>query len=99
MPIVELDPVVAWKAIEGYQNELGPEAAKLEALYRQVVCPRCGEPGRKEFDPRHAFADQDALVARALLRCLKCRCLFNPHTLDAQGRPMVVERGDPGVHL
>lgn len=107
MRIVELDSEVARKAVEGYQNELAPEAAKLEALYRQVACPRCDAPGgRKEFDVRpdghragHAFGDPNTLVARALLRCARCNCLYNPHVLDGQGRPMIVQRGDPGIHV
>jgi rubredoxin len=99
MAIVELDPAVAWKAVEGYQNELAPDATKLEALYRQVPCPRCGQAGHKEFNVAHAFADKSTLVPRALLRCANCQCLYNPHSLDPNGRAMIVERGEPGVHL
>lgn len=99
MAIVELDPAIAWKAIEGYQNELAPEATKLEALYRQVGCPRCGESGQKEFNIHHAFADKSTVVPRALLRCTRCQCLFNPHILDPKGQAMVVERGERGIHL
>lgn len=97
--IVELDPELAWKAVEGYQNELASEAAKLEALYRQVPCPRCEGSGQKEFSTAHAFADKSVLVPRAMLRCITCRCLFNPHLLDTHGRAMVVELGEPGVHV
>ncbi len=94
--IIELDPLVARKLIEGYSDELSPEAKALEALYRLVMCPACGEHGTKEFDARprgHVFADPNVLVPRALLRCSACRCLYNPHILDSGGRAMVVERG------
>jgi len=85
MPIYqEMDPELVWKLIEGYQNELDPEAKKLDAFYRQFKCPRCRGNCRKEIhagpDGGHAFSDPETLVARALLRCLLCSCLFDPHT-------------------
>ena len=95
MPIIEMDPLLAWKAIEGYTNELDGETTKLEALYRQFKCPRCDGPWQKEMLKEHAFADTSVLVPRALLRCRLCRCLFNPHVLDAHGVPMIVELGNP----
>jgi rubredoxin len=80
MAIVELDPEIAWKAIEGYQNELEPAQKALEAFYRQFRCPRCGGSCRKEILANHAFADPDTLVARSVLRCNSCECLFDPHS-------------------
>jgi rubredoxin len=93
---IELDPEVVWKAIEGYQNELAPENTKLEAYYRQFRCPRCKGPCQKEYQADHAFADPDTAVARALLRCRLCECLFNPHVLGPAGDPMLVELGNIG---
>lgn len=80
MPIVELDPLLAWKAIEGYQNELGPEQKALEAFYRQFRCPRCGSGCRRETLLNHAFADPDTLGPRSVLRCNQCSALFDPHS-------------------
>lgn len=94
MAIVEMDQGLAWKLIEGYQNELDPEVKKLEAYYRQFDCPRCKGSCRKEIDARHTFADPNTLVPRALLRCISCQCLFNPHILGDQG-PMILEMGNP----
>lgn len=89
----EMDPEVVWKLVEGYQNELEPEYNKMEAFYRQFDCPRCGGTCRKEFVANHAFSDPDALIARALLRCTLCSCLFNPHVLVG-GEPMILELGN-----
>lgn len=99
MPIIEMDPELARRAIEGFENELDGDAAKLEALYRQFKCPRCDGPWQKEFMREHAFADPGHLVARAVLRCRICRCLFNPHVLDGKGVPMILELGNPAKAL
>lgn len=81
MPFKELDPELAWKSIEGYQNELVPEQRALDSFYRQFKCPRCGGNCRKEtLNAVHAFADPETLVPRSVLRCLSCDCLFDPHT-------------------
>jgi len=80
MSFVELDPTLAWKAIEGYQNELAPEQKALEAFYRQFKCQRCDGDCRREMTTSHAFSDPGTLVPRSLLRCLRCSCLFDPHT-------------------
>lgn len=95
MRITEMDPEVAWQAIEGYSNELAAEVHLLEARYRQMVCPQCKGPGRKEINVRFAFSDPEVAVPRALLRCQTCGCLYNPHYTDTRGRSMVVETGDP----
>lgn len=93
MPFVELDPEVALKAIEGFENELDPELASLAAFYRQFTCPRCKGEVRKEVAAGekggHAFADKNFVTPRSLLRCLDCACLFDPHS------SMIVERGKP----
>jgi hypothetical protein len=95
MPVVELDPEVALKAIEGFENELDPELRVLDAFYRQFICPRCRGEMRKEFasgeNGGHAFADKSVLVPRALLRCVSpvCGCLIDPHS------GLLVERGKP----
>lgn len=89
-PIKELDPELAWKAIEGFTNELAPEQKTLDAFYRQFTCKLCGSPCRKEtLNSRHAFSDPDVLVPRSVLRCTLCTCLFDPHT------GILLERGDP----
>ena len=89
MPVYqELDPVLVWKAIEGYENVLEGPAKSQDTLYRQFECPRCKISLQKEFDARHTFSDKETLTPRALLRCTNCRYLVDPHT------NMVVEYGD-----
>lgn len=88
MLIITMDPADVLKAIEGYENELAPERNGLEAFYRQFKCQRCGGPVQKELSPKHAFSDPNTLTPRALLRCLHCKCLFDPHS------GLTVERGD-----
>lgn len=86
----ELDPEVARKAIEGFEDVLTEEGQKLDALYRSFTCPRgCGSLHR-ETDSRHAFSDPDMLVARSLLRCSNCGYLIEPHTR------VVIESGNAG---
>ena len=77
---VEMDPELALKLIEGYENELDPEAKKQEAFYRQMACPRCGGNCEKAFiSAEHTFGD-GALIPRSGMRCTLCDCLFDPHT-------------------
>jgi hypothetical protein len=89
MPYTELDPLIAWKAIEGYEDVLQAEAKGLDAFYRQFRCPRCKGELQKEFDGRHAFSDSNTANPRALLRCPNCRFLTEPHT------NLVLESGSP----
>jgi hypothetical protein len=77
---VELDPEVARKAIEGYEDVLTEEGQKLDELYRTFSCPRgCGRLHRNN-DPKHAFSDPDTLVPRSLLQCSNCGFIIEPHT-------------------
>lgn len=80
MHVKTLDPELAWKAIEGYTDELEPQRRALEAFYRQFRCKVCGRPCQKEAVRSHVFADPDTSVPRSCLRCTTCRCLFDPHT-------------------
>ena len=95
MHFVELDPAVALKAIEGFENVLDPELRSMDAFYRQFRCPRCKGEMRKEFasgeNGGHAFADKSTMNPRALLRCVNpiCGCLFDPYS------GLLVERGKP----
>lgn len=90
MPLFkEMDPEEALRAIEGHEDVLQPEAARLDGFYRTFSCPRCKCPLQKEFDMRHAFADQSTMNARALLRCGNCQYLIDPHN------NVVIEYGDP----
>jgi hypothetical protein len=98
MGIIEMDPEVAKKLLEGYQNELEPEVKALDAFYRQFKCPRCKGDCRKEYAQNHVFNDPNTLTARALLRCTRCKCLLDPHS------GLVVEPGNmsqtpAGIHL
>lgn len=90
MPIKELDPELAWKAIEGYTNELAPEQKALDAFYRQFRCKQCGGECRKEIaSVKHAFGDPQTIVPRSVLRCAVCDGLFDPHS------GLVLELGKP----
>lgn len=80
MAIVEMNPDLILRAIEGYRDELTPETKALDAFYRQFRCPNCDLPMQKEFMKKHAFSDPDTLVPRALLRCSGCKLLMDPHT-------------------
>jgi RNase P subunit RPR2 len=84
----EMDPEEALRAIEGHEDVLRPEAARLDAFYRTFKCPRCKAPLQKELDSRHAFADQSLMTARSLLRCSNCRYLIDPHS------NIIIEYGD-----
>jgi hypothetical protein len=79
MVFKEMDPDLARKAIEGYENELLPQATALDAFYRQFRCKQCGSACRKEAVRGHVFGG-DSLVPRSCLRCLSCSCLFDPHS-------------------
>ena len=83
----EMDPEIARRLIEGYEDELTPAAKAQDALYRQFRCPRCKCGLQKEIDSRTAFTG-DGLIPKALLRCANCRYLIDPHT------GLVVEFGD-----
>jgi rubredoxin len=85
----ELDPEACLAAIEGHEDILTGEAQKMEAFYRQHVCPVCKSSCHKEFSPFHAFSD-GSLIPRALLRCNECNHLFDPHS------GITVERGEHG---
>ncbi len=75
-----MDPELAAKLVEGYQNELEPQRRTLDAFYRNTRCPKCNGQCRKEAVAGHAFADPNTLVPRACLRCMTCECLFDPHS-------------------
>jgi hypothetical protein len=80
MGFVEMDQELLLRLLEGTEDELSGEVKALDAMYRQFICPQCGGRCQKEFDRRHAFSDPATLVPRALLRCVDCSCLFDPHS-------------------
>jgi len=81
MPFIEMDPDIALKAIEGFEDELTAASEKLNAFYRQFSCKRCGSRAlNKEINLGHTFADENEVVPRSLLRCSVCNFLFDPHT-------------------
>ena len=86
----ELDPAVAWAAIEGQGNLFTAAQEKADAFYRQFVCPSCkGASLSKRFNARHAFADPGWMVGRATLLCAECQCHFDPHS------GLILEMGNP----
>jgi hypothetical protein len=90
MPYTELDPEVALAAIAGYENAFEGEQRKMDAFYRQFICPSCKSGSlSKRFLPGHTFADPDHLLARATLVCNECKCHFDPHS------GLILEMGNP----
>jgi hypothetical protein len=86
----ELDPEVARKAIEGFEDVLTPQIEKLDQLYQSFSCPRgCGALQRQN-EAKHAFSDPDTLVPRSLLHCANCGFTIEPHTR------VVLESGSAG---
>jgi len=74
-----MDPELIKKAIEVFEDELGPARRRLDAFYRQFVCPHCEGECSKETEPNHVFSP-DELVQRSVLRCQQCGLLFDPHS-------------------
>ena len=91
---VEMDPELALKAIEGHENALEPENRKMEAFYRQFVCPRCEGKCEKHFiSAQHAFG-AESIVPRYALKCVSCGCVFDPHANN-----LIVELGSQDKYI
>ena len=77
---IELDPMIARKAVEGYDNAFKGESENLEALYRQhKTCPRgCGHTMTKEFGGIEWTFGGDTLLPRFLMKCQRCGYCMNP---------------------
>jgi hypothetical protein len=91
MRFIEMDPELARKAVEGYTDELTPQLKAQDAFYRQFRCKMCGGACQKEHVRGHVFSDPDILVPRSCLRCIDCRCLFDPHS------GLLLERGNASL--
>ena len=88
----EMDPELALKLIEGYENELAPATKAQDAFYRQHSCPRCkGETQKHFLNIQHAFGDSSSVIPRSGLKCMSCECVFDPHS------GVVVELGKGGT--
>ena len=87
MPFKEMDPELALRLIEGYQDELTPAAKAQEEHLRQFQCPRCRCGLQKEFDIRTCFKPTE-ILPQPLFRCPNCGYLIDPAT------KMIVEYGD-----
>jgi hypothetical protein len=90
MPLVEMKPEDVLAAIEEYSDALSGEQEKIDAFYRQFICPSCKCSAlSKRYQTRHAFADSNWLIPRATLVCNQCKCQFDPHT------GIILEMGNP----
>jgi hypothetical protein len=90
MAFVELKPEVVFAALEGHKNILVGEQEKMDAYYRQFICPSCKSPSlSKRFIPGHAYSDPSYTLARATLLCNECKCHFDPHS------GLILEVGNP----
>lgn len=77
---VEMDPEIARKLVEGYDNELEAASKADAAYYRQQRCPRCGGECTKHFiSTVYAFSGGD-LLPRFAMKCTLCDCVFDPRT-------------------
>jgi rubredoxin len=77
----ELDPDLAWKAIEGIPDALAGERRAMDAIYNQhKMCKNgCGPTMEQHFGgTEFAFADPNWLIPRALMKCHACGFTMNP---------------------
>lgn len=91
--IQELNPIVARRAIEGYDDVLSSAQRTDDAFYRQFVCPHCkGVNMAKEFTGgpggQNVTWVEGEITPQALLRCTDCRLLMNPRS------GMIIERAE-----
>ncbi len=77
-----LDEEVILRAIDGYENELAKESARLKEMYEKCSCPGCGGKNLLRFMlPGHVFSkSSDTFAARSMLRCRDCSLEFDPHS-------------------
>ena len=80
MHFIPMDPALIVQAIQGYEDHLSTEAKKMDAFYSQFVCPNCNGKCHKETTTEIAFSSSDSILAKYILRCNNCQCLFDPHT-------------------
>ncbi len=92
----EMDPELALRLIEGYQDELSPEAKKQETFYRQFRCKNCQTELQQEIDAKTCFRN-GAILPKALLRCALCGYLVDPETglILSSGNPAKVPEEIP----
>lgn len=83
----EMDPELALRAIEGYQDELAKEREEQLRFYRSFSCPRCKCSLDEEIDAKTAFSG-DTLIPKALLKCANCGFRIEPYT------NLIVSSGD-----
>jgi rubredoxin len=72
-----LDPEITKKLIEGQEDILGPAVKSREELYRNAICPSCGESNFKML-PKKLNAEE--LVPYHYMECRICGCVFDPKT-------------------
>lgn len=92
----ELDPGVAMRMVEGYQDDLSTEARVQDAFYRQFQCPNCNVELQREIDAKTCFRG-GSLLPKALLRCGLCGYLIDPNTriVLSSGNPAAVPEEVP----
>lgn len=76
----EMDPALAEKLVEGYENELLPEYEAQERRYAVQTCPECGGACEKTFLSLEHSMPRGAIVPRSGMKCTKCSCVFDPHS-------------------
>lgn len=74
----EMDPELAYKLIEGYEDALSTPAVEQDELYRKFDCPRCNRGLQREFDSRVGWKG-DGPLPKFLLRCSNCNYTIDPH--------------------
>jgi hypothetical protein len=80
MAVKLLDAEIVKKLLEGEPDILTGKANERAAFYSAQSCPVCGGNAlTKVSDSRTIFVPTDPL-ARYLLKCDNCDCLFDPHS-------------------
>jgi len=80
MAVKPLDPEIIAKLIEGEKDILTGAKEERNAFYASQSCPVCGGNAFSKIgDSRTVFRPTDP-IARFLLKCDNCDCLFDPHS-------------------
>lgn len=84
MGFVEMDQALLAQLLKEYEEDGGEdvlteEASRLARFYEDRTCPQCAGKCRKSYDARVAYSSGEP-VAHAILECLDCGCVFDPHS-------------------
>lgn len=92
----EMNPEIALRLIQGYDDELSSEARVQDAFYRQFRCANCDVELQREIDAKTCFRG-GSLLPKAILRCALCGYAIDPDTriIISSGNPAAVPEEVP----